>query len=183
MDTVDLFLHPARMRIVHAMYDGRARTTSDLCALLPDVSKATVYRHVGLLVAGGILAVEGEERIRGAVERRYTLCRGKTVIDADTAASMTTEDYRRTFAVAMATLQAEFNVYLDREGADPIRDLISLRQHALWLSREELLRMIDGLRDVLMAQAENEPSPERSRHLLSLTLFPGEPPPPQASGA
>ncbi|MYS86731.1 helix-turn-helix domain-containing protein [Embleya scabrispora] len=183
MDTVDLFLHPVRMRIVHAMYDGRARTTSELCALLSDVSQATVYRHVGHLVGGEVLAVESEERVRGAIERRYVLCRGKTVIDADTAASMSAEDYRRTFAVAAATLQAEFNAYLDREGADPIHDLVGFRQHALWLSRDELAGMIEDLRAVIMARAGNEPSPERVRHMFSLTLFPGEALPSQAPDA
>ncbi|GCD93062.1 helix-turn-helix domain-containing protein [Embleya hyalina] len=183
MDTVDLFLHPVRVRIVHAMYDGSARTTSELCALLPDVSQATVYRHVGLLVGGGVLAIEGEERVRGAVERRYVLRRGKTVIDAETTASMSTEDYRRSFAVSVATLQAEFNAYLDREGADPVRDLVAIRQHALWLSRDELVALIDDVRDVLLARVGNEPSPERVRHLLGLTLFPGETPLPQTPDA
>nr|BFD80605.1 hypothetical protein StreXyl84_00060 [Streptomyces sp. Xyl84] len=85
MDTVELLLHPVRMRIVHAMHDGRTRTTTELCALLPDVSKATVYRHVGLLADGGLLAVEGEQRVRGSVERRYQLHRDRAVIDAGTA--------------------------------------------------------------------------------------------------
>ncbi|MFF7250072.1 helix-turn-helix domain-containing protein [Embleya sp. NPDC008237] len=181
MDTVDLFLNPVRMRIVHAMYDGLARTTSELCALLPDVSQATVYRHVGLLAGGGVLAVESEERVRGAVERRYVLRRGRTVIDVDTASSMSIEDYRRTFAVASATLQAEFSAYLDREGADPVRDLVGFRQHAFWLSRDELTEMMVDLREVLMARAGNEPSPERVRHMLSLILFPGQAPTPSQS--
>ncbi|MFI2264343.1 hypothetical protein [Streptomyces tubercidicus] len=95
-----------------------------MCALLPDVSKATVYRHVGLLADGGVLDVADEQRVRGAVERRYRLRRERAVIDADTAASVSVADHRRVFAVAMATLLAEFNAYLDREGADPTADLV-----------------------------------------------------------
>jgi len=49
MDTLDLLLHPVRLRIVHAMSGGRILTTSDLCTRLPDVPKTTVYRHVALL--------------------------------------------------------------------------------------------------------------------------------------
>lgn len=178
MDTVDLLLHPVRMRVVHAMHDGRTRTTSELCALLPDVSKATVYRHVGLLADGGLLVVEGEQRVRGSVERRYRLHRARTVIDEAAAASMSPEDYRRGFAVAMATLLAEFNAYLDREGADPAADLVGFRQHALWLSQDELVEMISEMRDVIAARMGHTPSPERTRHLLSPILFPAETPPP-----
>ena len=53
------------------MHGDRVLSTADLCARLPDVSKAMVYRHVDLLASGGILEVAEERRVRGAVERRY----------------------------------------------------------------------------------------------------------------
>ncbi|MEV3926852.1 helix-turn-helix domain-containing protein [Actinomadura coerulea] len=172
MNTVDLLLHPVRMRIVHAMDDEHARTTTELCALLPDVSKATIYRHVGLLADGGLLAVEGERGVRGSVERTYRLHRDRALIDSAAVAEMSPEDYRRGFAVAVATLLAEFNAYLDRQGADPTADLVGFRQHALWLSRGELIEMIEEMRDVIAARMDHAPSPERTRHLLSPILFP-----------
>ncbi|WP_327354697.1 helix-turn-helix domain-containing protein [Streptomyces sp. NBC_01304] len=174
MDTVDLLLHPVRLRIVHAMSGERTLTTSQLCALLPDVSKATVYRHVGLLADGGLLEVEGEQRVRGAVERRYRLRRERAVIDADAAASVSVEGHRQVFAVAMATLLAEFNAYLDRPDADPAADLVGYRQHAMWLSPDELGELIGELRDVLVRRIGQEPSPERTRYLISPILFPAE---------
>ncbi|MEU9121544.1 helix-turn-helix domain-containing protein [Streptomyces sp. NPDC048506] len=174
MDAVDLLLHPVRLRIVHALSGDRTLTTSEVCALLPDVSKATVYRHVGLLADGGVLEVEGEQRVRGAVERRYRLRRARAVIGADAAASMSPEDHRRAFAVAMATLLAEFHSYLDRDGVEPVADLVGYRQHAVWLSEGELVELIDGMRAVILAQLENEPAPDRKRYLLSPILFPAE---------
>ncbi|TJZ56801.1 ArsR family transcriptional regulator [Streptomyces piniterrae] len=176
MDKVDLLLHPVRLRIVHAMSGGRTLTTSQLSSLLPDVSKATVYRHVGLLADGGLLEIEGEQRVRGAVERRYRLSRERAMIDADTAAAVSNEDHRRVFAVAMATLLAEFNAYLDRPGAAPAADLVGYRQHAMWLSRDELSSLIDEMRDVLVRRIANDPSPERTRYLISPILFPAEEP-------
>ncbi|MFF2139510.1 helix-turn-helix domain-containing protein [Streptomyces sp. NPDC058193] len=177
METVDLLLHPVRMRIVHAMHDGRTRTTTELCALLPDVSKATVYRHVGLLADGGLLAVEEEQRVRGAVERRYRLLRDRAVIDAAAAASLSPEDYRRAFAVAMATLTAEFNAYVDGDGADPSADLVGFRQHALWLDPDELQQLMAELRAVIVPRLAHGPTPERTRHLLSPVIFPAHPGP------
>ncbi|WUD77760.1 helix-turn-helix domain-containing protein [Streptomyces sp. NBC_00510] len=174
MDTVDLLLHPVRLRIVHAMSGNRTLTTSQLCDLLPDVSKATVYRHVGLLADGGVLEVEDEQRVRGAVERHYRLRRERAVVDAETAASVSREDHRRVFAVAMAALMAEFNAYLDRDGADPAADLVGYRQHALWLSDEERAALIADLRRVLLPRLANGPAPGRTRHLVSPILFPAE---------
>ncbi|WP_330252253.1 helix-turn-helix domain-containing protein [Nocardia sp. NBC_00565] len=172
MDSMELLAHPVRLRIVHAMSGGQTRTTAQLCARMPDVSKATVYRHVELLTTGGILEVVEEQRVRGAVERRYQLRRERAVIDADRAASASIEDHRRVFAAATAILLAEFNAYLDRETADPAADLVGYRQHALWLDHEELLGLIDDMRAAILPRLKNAAAPGRSQYLLSPILFP-----------
>jgi DNA-binding transcriptional ArsR family regulator len=172
MDTLDLLLHPVRLRIVHLMSGGRVRTTSDLCAAMPDVPKTTVYRHVGLLAEAGVLEVAGEQRVHGAVERRYRLQQARAVIDRDTAASMTLEDHRRTFAAAMASLLAEFNAYLDQEHADPIADSVGYIQLPLWLSQAELAELIDEVRCALLARRDNTATQDRRPYLVSPILFP-----------
>ncbi|MFF1614686.1 helix-turn-helix domain-containing protein [Amycolatopsis sp. NPDC058278] len=176
MDTLELLGHPARLRIVHAMRGGRTLTTAELCALLPDVSKAMVYRHVDLLAAGGILEVADERRVRGAVERHYRLCRERASVDPGAVASMSLDDHRRGFAVAVAALVAEFNAYLDRADADPVADPVGYQQHAIWLDRDELAAMIGELRAAILPRLANPAAPGRTRYLLSPILFPGEPP-------
>jgi len=181
MDSVELLLHPLRLRIVHAMSGGRTLTTSQLLARMPDVSKATMYRQVSLLVEGGILAVEGEQRVGGAVERRYRLSQPRHVIDPETAAMASLEDYRRAFAVAMAALLGEFNAYLDRGQADPGADAVGFLQHALWLGVDERAQLIHGMREAIAPRLGNKPAPGRRQYLLSPILFPIEDPPPQAT--
>lgn len=176
VNTLELLLHPVRLRITWCLSGGRTRSTSELCAGLPDVPKTTVYRHVGLLAEGGLLEVADEQRVRGAMERRYRLRRDRAVIDADAAASMSLDDHRHGFAAAMAALLAEFNAYLDRDGADPTADSVGYRQGTLWLSPDELAEMIVALRDVLGSRARNKPAPGRSPHLASAIFFPIEEP-------
>jgi hypothetical protein len=165
------------LRIVHAMRGGRSLTTGQLCALLPDVSKAMVYRHVDLLAGGGVLEVVEERRVRGAVERRYRLRQDRASIDPGTLRSLSLADHRRGFAVAVAALVAEFNAYLDREGADPANDLVGYRQHGIWLNRDELNAMISEMRDAIAPRLGNPPATDRTRYLLSPILFPSEEPP------
>lgn len=76
-----------------------------------------------------------------------------------------------------AALLAEFNAYLDRDHADPVADLVGYRQHAVWLSRDELLEMISRLREAIAPRLANAPAPDRTRYLLSPILFPAEQPP------
>lgn len=171
MDTLDLLAHPVRLRIVHALSGGQARTTTELCARMPDIPRTTAYRHVALLADGGVLEVDGEMRVRGAVERRYRLRRERAVIDADTAASASPDEHRRVFAAAMAVLLAEFNTYLDGD-ADPAGDLVGYRQHALWLAPDELAGLIRDLRAAILPRLANAPADGRRQYLLSPVLFP-----------
>ena len=180
VNTVDLLLHPVRLRIVHALAGGRELTTTQLCGRMPDVSKVTVYRQLALLAEGEFLEVAGEQRVRGAVERRYRLRQDRPVIDAGSAAAMTPEEHRRGFAAAMAVLIAEFNAYLDRDGADPVADGVSYRQGMLWLSPAELAELTSEMLVVLRRSVANKPAPGRAPYLLSPVLFPAAFPAAQA---
>ena len=177
MNIDELLLHPVRLRIVHALAGDRVLTTTQLCERIPEASKVTVYRQVAVLVDGGFLDVAGEQRVRGAVERRYRLRQDRPVIDADAATAMSLDDHRRGFAAAMAVLIAEFGAYLDRDGANPADDGVSYRQATLWLSRDELAEMTRRMVAVLQDSTANAPAPGRTRYLLSPILFPTEQPP------
>jgi DNA-binding transcriptional ArsR family regulator len=174
MDTLGLLVHPVRLRIVFAMSGGHTLTTSDLCARLPDVPKTSVYRHVGLLAEAGVLEVAAEQRVHGAVERHYRLRQERAVVDADMAAAMSLDDHRRAFAAGMAAVLAEFNAYLDRDGADPTADKVGYRQGVLWLSPDERTKLVDALRSVIRPVVDNEPAPGRSPHLVTAIFFPTE---------
>ncbi|MFD7378226.1 helix-turn-helix domain-containing protein [Streptomyces mirabilis] len=176
MDSLDLLAHPIRLRIVHAMGGGRLLTTTQLCARIPEASKATVYRHIDLLVDGEILEVAEEHRVRGAVQRHYRLRQDRAVIGSETVRTLTPTDHRQTFATAMTALLAEFNAYLAREGADPVADQVGYRQHALWLSPAELEELTGELRAAIAPRLANRPSPERAQYLLSPIHFPVENP-------
>lgn len=169
---IELLLNPLRLRIIHAVLDGRPFTTTQLSDRLADVSRATVYRQVAILAEAGLLEIDGEERIRGAVERTYRLHSARATMDLDTVAAMTVKDHQRLFTAAVGALLAEFNAYLGREGADPLADSVSYRQFSLWLSEEEKAELVRNLTATLVAVMKNGPSAERRQHMLSTILFP-----------
>jgi DNA-binding transcriptional ArsR family regulator len=181
MDGTELLLHPVRLRIVHATFDGQPFTTTDLLERMPDVSKATMYRQVALLVDNGLIEVEGEERKGGAVERRYRLQTARTTIDPEAAAAMTKDDHRRGFGASLATLLAEFGSYLDQDNADPTADMVSYRQAPLWLSDADKRVLYEQLLEVIRPYLSNDHSPDRRPHIFAAILFPtrgnrGQPP-------
>ena len=176
MNVTELVLHPVRLRIIRALSGGREFTTGELCARTPDVSKVTVYRHVAVLLEAGYLQVADEQRVRGAVERRYRLAQNRPSIDEDVAATMSLDDHRRGFAIAMIALISEFNAYLDRDGANPSADSVSYRQGTIWASPEDLSQLRGQMLAVMQPLLANAPGPGRLPYHLSPILFPAEPP-------
>jgi DNA-binding transcriptional ArsR family regulator len=178
---IDLLLNPLRLRIIHVVLDGRPFTTTQLADRIADVSRATVYRQVAVLAEAGVLEIDGEQRVRGAVERTYRLHSARAAMDLDTIAAMTAEDHQRLFTAAVGALLAEFNAYLERDGANPLADSVSYRQFSLWLSEEEKAQLVRNLTATLMALMKNGPTAERRQHMLSTILFPTDDP--QRTGA
>jgi DNA-binding transcriptional ArsR family regulator len=176
MESVELLIHPVRLRIVYALSGGRPLTSAQLLTRLPDVPKATLYRHVALLADGGVLEVVGEQRMRGAVERTYRLRSERTIVSNADARRMSTGEHRQAFSAAMAALLAEFGAYLERPGADPFADGVSYKQTTLLLTPDERAALIDEVRAAIVARGGHEAAPGRTPHLLGTILFPLESP-------
>ncbi len=174
MKVTELFLHPVRIRIVFAAMDGLPFTTSEMSRRLPDVSKASMYRHIALLTEGELLEIEREELVNGIVERHFRLLRVRAMIDPAAAAAMTIDDHRRGFAAVTAHLLAEFNSYLDRPKSNPTSDSVSYRQFPLWLTDAERAALVEEMSAAIMARSTHDSSTGRKRHLLTTVFFPAE---------
>jgi DNA-binding transcriptional ArsR family regulator len=167
-----VLLHPARLRLVHAIRIAGELTTAELCARLPDLPKATIYRHVERLLRGGVLEVASERKVRGVSERRLCLAAGATVSVEDARDMREAADHRQAFTAAMAALMADFNVYLDRADARPFEDEVSYRQFVVWLTPDERSRLIAELTRIVIALSGNSPGGKRMPHVLSTVFFP-----------
>jgi DNA-binding transcriptional ArsR family regulator len=177
MASADLLLHPVRLRIVKAFLGDRALTTSQLAAELDDVPAGSLYRHIALLTKAGVLQVVAERRVRGAVERTYTLRLLAAQIQPDEASSMTLDEHAQAFMAYIAGLLADFDRYLASEPTDPVRDGGDYRVAGLWLTDAELADFLRDLRAVAQPRLANAPGPGRRRRLLYTILLP-EPPEP-----
>jgi hypothetical protein len=172
--TAELLLHPVRLRVVQAFLGDRVLTTAALHDLLPDVPVASLYRHVGILADAGLLAVAGERRVRGTVERSYRLVVEAASVSPVEAGGMTAEDHARAFTTFIAALLADFGRYLERGDVDPGRDGVGYRQAALWLDDEEFGAFLADLRAVVGKRMALPPGGQRRRRLVSTVLLPGD---------
>lgn len=171
MATLDLLLHPVRLRILRTFLDGHPATTAQLRERLPDIPHATMYRHVAALVTAGVLEVLDEKRIRGTVERTYQLSWHGAELDRT---AMTTDDHRRTFTAFVGGLLADFDHYLAREPVDPAADGVTYQQAALWLTDAEMAELLADVRAAVTARLGRDPDQNRTRRMISLVAVPTE---------
>jgi hypothetical protein len=172
MASADLLLHPVRLRIVQAFLGDRALTTSQLAAELDDVPAGSLYRHVALLTKAGVLQVVAERRVRGAVERTYTLRLPAAQIGLGEAAAMTPAEHGQAFMAFAAGLLADFDRYLAAGAPDPAGDGVSYRTAALWLTDTEFADLLRDLITIVQPRLANAPGKGRRRRMLASVVLP-----------
>jgi hypothetical protein len=172
MATADLLLHPVRLRIVKAFLGDRALTTSKLAAELDDVPAGSLYRHVALLTDAGVLQVVAERRVRGAVERTYTLRLLAAQIDPGEAAAMTLDQHAEAFMAYIAGLLGDFDRYIASNPPDPKRDGADYRVTAMWLTDTEFMDFLRDFAAIAQSRLANAPGKGRRRRMLYSVLLP-----------
>jgi hypothetical protein len=173
MASADLLLHPVRLRIVKAFLGDRALTTTQLAAELDDVPAGSLYRHIALLTKAGVLQVVAERRVRGAVERTYTLRLYAAQIQPGEVAAMTLDEHAQAFMAYVAGLLADFDRYLEVGVPDPVRDGAAYRVAAMWLTEAEFADFVRDLQALAQPRLANAPGKGRSRRMLYSVLLPG----------
>jgi Helix-turn-helix domain len=179
MATADLLLHPVRLRIVKAFLGDRALTTAQLAAELDNVPAGSLYRHIAILTRAGVLQVVAERRIRGAVERTYTLRLLAARIGPGEAAAMSIDEHAQAFMAYIAGLLADFDRYLASGPADPARDGADYRLAAMWLTDAEFGEFLRDLGGIALPRLANAPGPGRRRRMMYSVLLPA---PEEAAG-
>jgi DNA-binding transcriptional ArsR family regulator len=175
MTRADLILHPVRLRIILAFASDvgtRRLTAQQVAAALPDLPQASLYRHLERLYRGGVLAIAGERRVRGAVERTYVLAAGGASLSPEDLANATREDHLAYFTTFAAGLIGQFERYLRRPEVDLVADGVGYRQVVLNLSDEELLEMAVALNAAVLRFMGHGPEPGRRRRLLATVVIP-----------
>ena len=173
MTGAELLLHPVRLRIVTAFLGDRALTTSELAAELPDVPVGSLYRQVARLAKAGVLQVVAERRVRGAVERTYTLRFAAAQLQAAEVAAMTSEAHAQAFTAFVAGVLDDFDRYLMSGSSDPLRDGASYRVAGMWLTDAEYADFLRDLVAIAQPRLANAPARGRRRRIFYSVLLPG----------
>jgi DNA-binding transcriptional ArsR family regulator len=166
----DVVMHPVRLRIIQQL-GTRQVTTADLRAAMPDVPQATLYRHVAALVEADILAVIEERRVRGAVERTFTLGGRMAHVDHAELREMGEQELRQSFLTFIAHLGETFDRASASDADGGFRDFLGFGEVQLHVTTDDLSQIQTRLGE-LLAPYLSATGPERRTVTFATALIP-----------
>jgi predicted ArsR family transcriptional regulator len=166
-DLMEIVMNPARQRILQYLIIHGQGSTGEMQQELTDVPPASLYRHVKLLLGGGLIEVMKEERIRGAVEKTYRLKQSQEN-------EMRNQDIGTIFQTGLVSLMTAFQKYFAGKDHDPVKDMLAFSTSTLMMTDEEFLEFLTKLNKVFGEVITNKPKEGRKPRRLTLISSPNE---------
>lgn len=159
--------NPTRLRILQTLALQHTATAKEIALALPDISRATIYRHLGIMVTAGLLSIVEEVPIRGTVEKRYAIAN-----EPQGEAAPSKDQIRNFIGGYLVHLITDFDQYFRREDVDIEADKLFVNTATLELSEEEYLAFLTELGQVLQRYASLTPAPGRRKRKITTISSP-----------
>ena len=166
-DYMEACMNSTRQRIIQVIMINKEATSAEIGEELQDIPRASLYRHIKVLLDAGIITVVKEEFKRGSVEKTYAIAPQMPYGD-------TNEEYNSLIQSALMGLQGEFYRYFSGENPDPQRDLLTVGTASLMMSDEEMMEFIKAYGDLIQRYMTNKPSEGRKVRKVTLVISPNE---------
>ena len=166
-DYMEACMNSTRQRIIQVIMINKEATSAEIGEELQDIPRASLYRHIKVLLDAGIITVVKEEVKRGSVEKTYAIAPQMPYGD-------TNEEYNSLIQSALMGLQGEFHRYFSGENPDPQRDLLTVGSASLMMSDEEMMEFIKAYGDLIQRYMTNKPSEGRKVRKVTLVISPNE---------
>ncbi len=165
-DLMEIVMNPARQRILQYLIIHGQGSTGEMQQELKDIPPASLYRHVKLLLDGGLIEVMKEERIRGTVEKTYRF--------NQSTRNGENQDIGAIIQTGLVSLMTVFSKYFAAQGNDPVKDMLSFSTSTLLMTDDEFLEFLMKLTALFKEAIQNKPETGRKPRRLTLISSPNE---------
>jgi hypothetical protein len=148
-----------------------------MAALLPNIPRTSLYRHIRELAEAGVFEVVGETAIRGTVEKRFAVSHSLATLTKEDLLEAGHEEYLRLVTGFLGSLIDVYQVYLARR-EDGLAENTLCRFNSVNLSDEEFQQFRKQLTDLLTSVRANPLTPGRRPRVIGLLAVPNQSAPP-----
>lgn len=166
--------NPTKCRLlIEIMKQGNV-TAKHLAEKCSDIPQTTLYRNLKRMTEDGLLKVVGETPVRGTVEKTYALSfdlsAPSTVLGEHSGAM-----YMQIFFQYFFTFAKIFQAYCDTPRIDIEKDKSGLSLSHVYLTDEELEKVVADISKILYPLQDNKPNEKRKLRTLGLIISPEHP--------
>lgn len=166
MDISKLILNPARLRILQYVSLHEKVRTSDLMEVLTDIPRATVYHHVKILEDNKLIVVVEENRVRGTVEKVYSMKSRQMLPEGENPATLSA-----TFHMG---LMHELDRYFNKRGNDYKKDRVFFTTALFYVTDVEYDSLMQQMTDLMKPYIDRKAEEGQRLRKLSLISLPPE---------
>jgi len=163
---------PINAKLILEIKESEQATASQLLEKLSDIPQATLYRRLQKMLSDGILKVVEENRIRGTVERVYSLGYD---LDAEWKKMGETNDgktYMQFVTYHTLGILQEFLEYTSKDDIDLGGDATGLFIAPVYATNEELTSTLNKIVELITGLKDNKPEEGRRLRNICITVTP-----------
>ena len=166
-DYMEACMNATRQRIIQVIMIKKEATSAEIGEELPDIPRASLYRHIKVLLDAEIITVVKEEFKRGSMEKTYAIAPQRPYED-------TNEEYNSLIQSALMGLQGEFYRYFNGANPDPQRDLLTVGSASLMMSDDEMMEFIKAYGELIQKYMPNKSAEGRKVRKVTFVISPNE---------
>ena len=162
---MDACLNPIRQRILQVLLEKKEASPVQLLEILSDIPRASLYRHIKILLEAGVIEIAREIPKRGTIEKYYTIA-------APNPAMQSNGNVNQAIQTALMALSGDFDRYLAEEKNDPQRDMLTVAQATLMLSDEEFAEFLTEYSKLLARYISKPAGEDRKERRITFISAP-----------
>lgn len=165
-ELTDLIMNPTRMRIIQFMMLHQHGTATEIGSDLSDVSQASIYRNIKILLDAGVLEVISETPVRGTVEKTYAM-------NMEFGKDVGQQEGEQLIKQALLSILASFDHYFEENPVvDPVKAVICLSSATLLINEEEFMDIAMGYQKLIEPYLNNKPGNGRKERMMTIISSP-----------
>lgn len=175
---VEVLMHPVRMKICQSLMRNKENglTPLEMVEVIKDVPRATLYRHIQVMVDSGILRVIKEKKVKSVSEKYYALNEEEALLNRDEWKQATSKEKLDYVSYYQVLLMTQYQSYLKKlEEQNSQEDGATFSVVELKIDEEHFITFQNELNNLMNKyydMALNKSTKDTPVRTIALTIIP-----------
>jgi DNA-binding transcriptional ArsR family regulator len=164
---IEACMNPIRQRILQVIIEMQEASSAMILEALSDIPRASMYRHIKVLLDAEVIEVSKEIPKRGSTEKFYK-------ISSSSFGNESNESINKMIQIALLNISSDFSKYLANQENDPVKDMLTVGSVVMLATDEEYAEFYSEYGKLLQKYIKNKPETDRKTRKVTFISSPVE---------